>query len=139
MSVAVVRTDVVDLGDLIARSEFRSLPNAVETAEFLVRQSTRVYIGKQDDTVACAFGLMPPTVLSQEAYIWLIHTDEIEKHKFLFLRHSQLMIEKMLNEYPVIVGYCKEGDRKAVRWMKWLGAEFRERNGNMLPFVIRKK
>jgi hypothetical protein len=97
------------------------------------------YCGKVDGDIACVWGLAPPTLLSDQAYLWLWHnSDLVDQHKFLFVRHSQLMMEQMLKEFPTIVGHVKVGAEKSKRWLRWLGAEFSAGEGGMLRFKIRK-
>jgi len=48
-----------------------------------------------------------------------------------------MIIEELLKEYSLLVGYCVVGDDRAIRWMKWLGAQFTEVDGTKVKFVIR--
>lgn len=101
--------------------------------------STHAWIGFVDEDVACVWGLIPPTMMSDQAYLWLHVTDKLKGHEFNLIRHSQRMIEHMLNEFPVIVGFVEVGNDKAQRWITWLGAEFDFPQGHRIPFVIRRK
>jgi hypothetical protein len=96
-------------------------------------------MGVVDGEVACVFGLIPPTLLSDRAYIWLLSTDLVEQHKFLFVRYSQLWMGEMLKTYDAIYGHCMVGNEKAIKWLKWLGADFFGVDGGRLKFVIRRK
>lgn len=100
--------------------------------------SIAIWVGFIDDGIACIWGLIPPTMLSNQAYLWLYTTDLIKHHQFILIRHSQRVIERMLETYPMIVGHVTLGDSKAIRWLRWLGAEFGFPQGTGLPFKIRR-
>lgn len=104
-----------------------------------VWRSIEVYEGKLDGEVACVWGMIPPTVLSDKAYMWLLTTDIIAEHKFLFIRYSQRWIEEALKCWPEIVGDVLVGNESAKRWLKFLGAEFLPPVKNRIPFTIRRK
>lgn len=101
--------------------------------------STICWSAQVDGQGACIWGLIPPTLLSDQAYLWLYTTDLAEEHQFLLVRHSQRMIEEMLKEFPILVGHCHSEDPRAQRWLKWLGAEFDFPQGKLIPFAIRRK
>jgi hypothetical protein len=98
-----------------------------------------VYTGFVDGEFVCCWGLIPPSFLSMQAYLWM-WAPEPMKHQFTFIRQSQLQVEKMLQRYEQIVGDCATDNLSAQRWLKWLGARFEypARDG-ALPFVIRRE
>lgn len=96
-----------------------------------------VYAGFVDGELVCCWGLIPPSFVSTKAYLWMWHSQALAEHQFLFIRHSQRQIETMLERYEAIIGDCVAGG-KAVRWLKWLGAEFSRGENGRLSFVIRK-
>lgn len=98
--------------------------------------SVVVWIGYQDDQVLCAWGLAPPTLCSDHAYLWLFTTEHLTEHVFTFVRHSQRAVAEMLATYPTIHGHCVVGADKSIRWMRWLGAVFQATQGGLLPFTI---
>jgi len=101
--------------------------------------STTAWIGRIDGNIVCLWGLIPPSYLSDEAYLWLNVTEEVARHRFLFVRYSQLEVEKMLEIYPRIVGYTEMANWRARRWLHWLGAVFGEPQDHRIPFVIERK
>lgn len=101
--------------------------------------TTSLWTGFYNNVFVCVWGLIPPTLMSEQAYLWLYTTEAIKSHEFLFIRHSQIAVEEMLKEYPVITGITTVGLTQTIRWLRWLGATFGEPNGRALPFVIRKK
>jgi len=104
--------------------------------DYCLLMSTYIWIGLIDGKLACIWGLIPPTLMSNQAYLWLYTTDVIEEHQFILVRHSQLVMEEMLKRYPSICGHAIVGNDKAIRWLKWLGARFGEPQGKGLPFRI---
>src|SRR5262249_4403955 len=100
--------------------------------------SKEFWAGFVDGELACVWGLAPPTLLSDNAYLWLYVTDQVRDHEFLFIRHSQLAVKEMLKTYETLVGVTKKNNTKAIRWLKWLGAEFEYSTGDIVSFTIRK-
>jgi hypothetical protein len=139
MSVAIVASKNCDASDIIKRSSVASLPNAEQVLRRWLRTSEEVWLGMHDDKVACVYGLAPPTAISNRAYLWLLTTDLVEKHKFLFVRHSQLVIEDALKRYDIIIGHVEVGNTSARRWLRWLGAEIAAPEKGFSKFEIRRR
>jgi|SRR5215469_1413324 len=125
--------------EVIARSAVASVPGAEKKLRECLYRSTAKWIGYVDGEVACMWGLVPQSLLSDQAYLWLITTDIAAEHKFLLVRYSQLFVERALQAYPVITGHCEAGNYAAKRWLKWLGAEFGPSDGKQIVFAIRRK
>jgi len=126
--------------EIIQRSAARTLPGGEELLLYLARRSSDVWQGLADGRVGCIWGLIPPTILSETAWLWMVYDPElVEQNKFFLVRNSQRFIEYALTLYPEIVGNVNPGQRMSVKWLKWLGAEFGcVRNGQM-DFIIRRK
>lgn len=104
-----------------------------------IRNASNLWLGFIDGKLVCTWGLVPPSLLSNNAYLWLYTTGAIERHEFTFVRQSQIAVKEMLQRYPVIVGHALVGNDRGIRWLKWLGAEFQEGKGEAVVFVIRRK
>lgn len=87
----------------------------------------------------CIWGLIPPTLLSDRAYLWLHTTEAVEGNEFVLVRRSQIELAKMLEQFPTIVGHCAVDAARSIRWLGWLGAVFGPPEGKLIPFVIRSK
>lgn len=99
----------------------------------------KVFLGLVDDDFVCCWGLIPPTFISTQAYLWMWAPEPI-KHQLVFIRHSQIQVQDMLKRYDRIVGHCELRARSAQRWLRWLGAEFTAPdNPKFMPFTIRRK
>lgn len=108
-----------------------------ETMLRALRRSANIWIGRVDGAVACIWGLIPPCLISNQAYLWLYTTELVESHTFVFVRASQRMVEEMLKEYPTLVGHVHVDNPRAAKWLRWLGASFQEPDGKRIPFQIR--
>jgi len=102
-------------------------------------RSEERYVGIVNGCIACMWGLIPPSLMSDRAYIWLFHNHLVEEHKFAFIRHSQRQMERMLKIYPEIHGDCLVSNETARNWLRWLGAKFSSQNGAFIPFTIKAK
>lgn len=115
-------------------------PREIGMLEFCQTMSSETWTGYVDGVLICCWGLIPPTLLSNQAYLWMHSTPAVRDHQFLLVRHSQRIIEQALNRYEQIVGDCQVGAEDSIRWLKWLGAEFYDANDSgYCSFVIRRK
>lgn len=135
--IRIVQDDKIDVLDIINRSPHASQPNADRSLMSFMLSSTEVWCGYADDEVACVCGLIAPTMLSDRAYLWLITTKLVDDHPFLFIRHSQLWMEKVRARYPLITGDVAFDNLRAQQWLKWLGADLGWPVNSMIPFQIR--
>lgn len=132
-------TEIKKISNHQARELVRGIEldeNGEKTMDFCLLMSTVIWAGFIDGRLACIWGVIPPTLMSSQAYLWLYTTDVIKGHEFILVRHSQLVIEEILEEYPSIVGHALMGADKSIRWLKWLGAKFGSPQGTGIPFRI---
>lgn len=142
MKATINRLDRARIAGLISSGGGGSItPEDAATLDHCLLISTSLWVGLADEKLVCAWGLVPPTLMSEQAYLWLYTTDRVKDHEFLFVRNSQRAVEEMLQEYPIITGYTKAGNDRTIRWLRWLGATFGEpgTKGLIIPFTIRKK
>jgi hypothetical protein len=110
-----------------------------QTMDFCLLMSTVIWGCFIDGGLGCIWGVIPPTLMSSQAYLWLYTTDLIKEHQFVLVRHSQMVIKEILEEYPSIVGHALMGSSKSIRWLKWLGAKFGPPQGTGIPFRITRE
>lgn len=139
MTATVRRATFEDAFDVLGRSPQRWVPRADKIMNECISLSDQYWVGEADGEVACIFGLIPPSLLSDRAYLWLLTTDLVEEHKFVFIRSSQIVVEAMLELYPIIVGHCEVKNKSAIRWLRWLGATFSEPVERGVRFQILRK
>jgi hypothetical protein len=138
MTARLLRVPGPEAYGLLYPSQLAMLPaNERATIGHFMRNSIWTWIGKDDDAVLCYMGLIPPTLLSDQAYLWLRTTEAMQEHVFVFVRYSQVVIAEMLTEFPAIIGHCEVSATKSIRWLRWLGAEFGAPEDRLVPFTIR--
>lgn len=123
------------------RNELMGLISFLKPAEMLainswLAMSPTVWKGVIDEKLLCLWGLIPPTLLSDQAYLWLLTTEAASEHEFILVRRSQIEMKRMLDMYPRIVGHCEVSATRSIRWLRWLGATFGEPDGLLVPFTI---
>lgn len=128
--------DRIALMELLRRSPIADQERAMEIMNEVLFRSVEIRFGYIDGEVACVWGLIPPTLLSNAGYMWLITTEIVAENKFLFIRHSQLWVEAALSRYPVLVGDVIQGHDSARRWIEWLGGVFGVAVLGRVPFTI---
>lgn len=89
-----------------------------------IRRSTVIWLGTADGVDACAVGLIPATFLSDNPYLWMIHTKICEQHPLRFIRWSRKVMDEALELYPTLIGLCDCDNIYGRRWLEWLGARF---------------
>lgn len=140
MTVSIQPVIDAHISQLISTSTGLKLdPKEAGILEFCQSLSAEVWSGYVGEELICCWGLIPPTILSNQAYLWMHSTPAVREHQFLLVRHSQRVIEKVLERYDRIVGDCLVGATDSIRWLKWLGAEFSPSTGPHCSFTIRRK
>lgn len=126
--------------DILEQSQVgRENPKSSSILNRWLKISQEVWIGMYDQKILCMYGLATPSMLSNKAYLWLLTTDALEEHKFLFIRHSQLVIENALKTYELIVGHVQVDNAPARKWLRWLGAKIEPPIGDYSTFRIRRE
>jgi hypothetical protein len=126
----------IDIRGIVAQSPFKNEPGACRTLKECMKLSSYAWIGKIDGEVACIYGVVAPTMLSEQAYLWLLTTDLVEDHKFLFVRHSQIVMTELLKLYPKIIGHVDLSARNSVKWLRLLGAKISKPRNGVVTFEI---
>ena len=84
-------------------------PQSVDILEFCQVMSAECWSGYVDGKLICCWGLIPPSLLSNQAYLWMHSTAAVREHKCVLVRHSQRIIEDALRRYESITGHCQCG------------------------------
>lgn len=128
------------IADLISNREGAKFSKIeMETFQRFILVSSKLRAAEVDGKLVCLWGLIPPTMIADQAYIWFHTTEAAQEHEFLVVRHSQIQVKEMLKEFPRLVGHCELGAERSIRWLKWLGAVFGEHDGRMVAFEIVRK
>lgn len=76
-----------------------------------------VYFG---DDMICVMGVNG-SVLSTVGYPWIIPHVNVNKHKWMFLKGCRPWLKYLLSKYETLENSVDARNKKAVRWLKWLG------------------
>lgn len=120
------------------------LTNPAAALEESVRQSAFAFTALHDGVPMCLFGLRPDGILSRRARVWLLGTPEINTTKKGFVKTCQMVVDGLLDIYPVLYNAVDAQYPQAHRLLTFLGAEFIKKatspNGNpFILFEIRRK
>jgi hypothetical protein len=137
MTVQIYRLTGEEAYDLIFDEHLAKLSDVEqESMHRTMKNSSRVWLGADESKVIAVWGLIPPTILSDTAYLWLFTTHYMHEHVFIFIRHSKRAVESMLKEFPIIVGHTSVTNHRAMQWLRWLGAKYGDPQGQFIPFKI---
>jgi len=140
MTAAITRLLGDEAYDLIYPDYLAKLPDKDRAIMGVaMKASSAVWIGYDDNQVLGCWGVQPPSLLSERAYLWLYVTEHLKDNVFIFIRHSQRAVEAMLQEFSTLYGHTEVHNDRAIRWLKWLGAEFGPEYRGCVPFEIRAK
>ena len=138
MSTVIQTVDTEDLSKILQEAHVKLTPKEYQIINACHNVSYTTWVGYNDGELVCAWGIVPPTVLSDEVYLWLHTTGAVKTSQFLFVRHSQIFVQKLLREYKAITGHVKQDATSSKRWLKWLGAEFGTVKNGMISFRIER-
>lgn len=139
--IAVIQRIPRDEAEALISSTIRGnlKDNEIEIYNRCIRRTAPIYIGIIHGEIVCMYGLMVESLMSGQGYLWLYTTDALAGNEFVFIRQSQIGIEKMLAECSEIHGHTKISERQSMRWLKFLGAKFDEPEQGLAHFVIRRR
>lgn len=116
--------------------------------EQAVRESVRIspfaFVGLNAGVPLCVFGLLPDSVLSPRARVWMLGTPNINYTKKSFVKHCRIILEGLLDIYPVLYNAVDANYPQAIRLLQFLGATFGKTvisptGAPFLLFEIRRK
>ena len=113
--------------------------NKVELIEAAIKRAQYSWTGWIDGEVACIWGVETQTIMGDAATLWLISTDLVEKHRFTFVRKSQIFIQELISQrFALIHGYVDPKFDRSRRWLKWLGFTLvPQQNGSIYFYMSR--
>jgi hypothetical protein len=83
--------------------------------------SSMAWTGLYDSLPVCMFGVASGSELAGVGLPWMIGTQELDRLAITFLRRNKSKIQEMLDIYPRLMNYVDDRNKKAIRWLKWLG------------------
>lgn len=138
MIVEIKRATRKDLDDMCRSMEMSSTEINVMVNWYY--QSSDVWAGFWRGHLACVYGVHSPSLMSETAYLWLATNELVTEHPFLFVRHSQLVVQKLLQEYKTIHGHVHARSPNSIRWLEWLGVKLKRHKveNDLIPFDLER-
>lgn len=101
----------------------KSIPETLNYMKGRSRVAKAAYV---DGELVCVFGIIAPAILSTVGSPWFAATDRINQPdvRRLFLRRSRYELAKLSEGFDKMWNVVEEGNRVAIRWLKWLGFVF---------------
>jgi hypothetical protein len=126
MNVEIVPAGPQHIHPLLAacreRAGFEKLgAKAFDFLRQCIQNSAEAWAGFIDGNIACVWGISRGSMLGDSAFVWLNTTDELEKHPFVFVRHSQIRLAELRQRYHYIYGFVQVDNEPSVKWLRWLG------------------
>ena len=90
--------------------------------EVAVNLSADLLVGMFNGRPLCFIGLANRTLLSSEAYVWMLVTDYGQEHPLILARHGKSVLQTIMSKYTYIFGHCF--NKKSADWLRALGAVF---------------
>ncbi len=87
---------------------------------------SRCWTGRLYGEPVCMFGFTPVEWGENVAAVWMVGTKKIDEKPLTFLKGSRSAVDFMLSQKPVLVNYVDDRHKKAIRWLRNLGAEIFE-------------
>ena len=95
------------------------------------------------DSMHIPYAMFGSGKVNNEAYIWMLGTDDVVKYKMFFLKYCRAWVNLLVNKYGTVYNFVHEDNKLAKRWLTWCGAEFGEevivKNERFYQFKINKK
>lgn len=113
----------------LRESDRRELAAAGHTdLEAPVLESVQVspfsFVALHDGVPLCVFGVLPDSVLSPRARLWMLGTEEINFTKKDFVKTCRMVVKGLLDIYPVLYNTVYAKYPQAIRLLQFLGATF---------------
>lgn len=119
---------------------------AHEAMTFSIRASQLVSVVEIYDEPSCVVGLTAgKSTITRVGSPWMLGTDNITKHRKIFVKSSPVVIEDMLHECNLLSNYVHVKNHASIRWLKGLGftiespVEYGINEELFHPFYLRKK
>jgi hypothetical protein len=138
MSAVIREVDSQKLSEVLRDAHVDLTEKEAKIIDYCHTLSMTTWVGYNDEELMCAWGIVPPSVLSSEVYLWLHTTGAVRTNQFMLVRQSQIFIQKLLDNYSAVVGHVRADATSSKRWLKWLGAEFSPGRNGFLDFRITK-
>lgn len=83
--------------------------------------------------IACMFGVAPVSLLADEACIWLVGHEDVERHWLRFLRECRPALTDLIRGYRLVHNIIDQDNVLALGWLGWLGFTVDQERPILLP------
>ena len=90
-----------------------------------VEHDSMAWVAWLNHELAVIFGAVPAPDESY-AVIWALGTDAVDRHPLLFIAAADEVLRQLLGRFPVLSNLVHNRNTRAVRWLKYAGAQFSE-------------
>lgn len=104
--------------------------------EDFVGRSQHHWYAKIRGEIVAIWGLFAPTLMSNEAVIWVQTFPTVKSREMAFMRQSKQAAREALALYPRIYGFTDTCRPTAIRWLMWVGAKFEPTTDRFARFVL---
>jgi len=99
------------------------------------RLADPLFEARMDGVLLGFVGFVPPTALSDSAYVWVHTTDEANQHRLAVARLARRWMVVFHSRYPTLFGHCS-GLPSSMAWLGSLGAKFGPADHGLIQFTI---
>lgn len=114
MNAEIYQVSFEQFASMIGEHEYRSVILG------RAKLATEILVGMLGVTPVMYLGLEPPTLLADEAYVWMIVPQS--GHTYTLAKYAHETLETIMLKYNRLYGHCFE--EHSERWLRSLGAEF---------------
>lgn len=108
----------------------------------IVAQSVDVCSATLDNELACIFGIIPVHVVPAIGFLWMMTTPKVEAQPFVFLRHSQLVLDQLMKKYErleTLVDASMDRSLNYIEWLKFKRINSQFANGKTFILFMRER
>lgn len=129
--VPATKTHALRMSHRVRTAEVREIADShgLTPVRLLIREieaSQSAWSWIVNDEVACMFGVVVPSFLSDEAYPWFVSTELVDRNARQFARTCKELLPELLSRHPRLTGMVDARYSLSVRWLEWLGAKIGE-------------
>lgn len=88
---------------------------------------SEAFTGMADDTPVCMWGVVQDDILFGFGIPWMVASTHLDTHARAFLSRNKAVIVEMLSKYGILSNYVDTRNRKAIKWLQWLGFKVAEK------------
>lgn len=83
--------------------------------------------------IACLLGVARPSLVAEDARIWLIGHEDCERYAVRFLKESRHVLRCLEDAYPRLENWVDRDNAATLRWLEWLGFNIDRENPVITP------